>query len=75
MVKKNTADKSVLDNVKILSATITSNESTHGDSKQQKIDLQDYINDPETHYEPDYGRGWDIYCNILTVEQIQLVGF
>ena len=22
-----------------------------------------------------HGRGWDIYCNILTVEQIQLVGY
>ena len=44
-------------------------------SQEQKIDLQDYIDDPETHYDPDYGRGWDIYCNILTVEQIQTVGY
>ena len=40
MAKKNTADKSVLDNVKILSATITSNEPTQGDSKQRTINLQ-----------------------------------
>ena len=44
-------------------------------SEQQKIDLQDYIDDPETHYDPDFGRGWDIYCNILTVEQIKTVGY
>ena len=44
-------------------------------SQEQKIDLQDYIDDPETHYDPDFGRGWDIYCNILTVEQIQTVGY
>jgi|TARA_B100000530_G_scaffold317107_1_gene247909 hypothetical protein len=43
--------------------------------QEQKIDLQDYIDDPETHYDPDFGRGWDIYCNILTVEQIQTVGY
>ena len=35
-------------------------------SPEQKIDLKDYIDDP------DYRRGWDIYCNILTVEQIQI---
>ena len=39
MSKVNSADKSVLDNVKV-SATITSNEVNSGDSKQQKIDLQ-----------------------------------
>ena len=44
-------------------------------SQEQKVDLQDYIDDPETHYDPDFGRGWDIYCNILTVEQIQTVGY
>ena len=44
-------------------------------SQEQKTNLQDYINDPETHYDPDFGRGWDIYCNILTVEQIQTVGY
>ena len=44
-------------------------------SQEQRIDLRDYIDDPETHYEPDFGRGWDIYCNILTVEQIQTVGY
>ena len=44
-------------------------------SEQQKIDLQNYIDDPETHYDPDFGRGWDIYCNILTVEQIETVGY
>ena len=44
-------------------------------SQEQKVDLQDYIDDPETHYDPDFGRGWDIYCNILSVEQIQTVGY
>ncbi len=44
-------------------------------SEQQKIDLQNYIDDPETHYDPDFGRGWDIYCSILTVEQIKTVGY
>tara|TARA_B100001996_G_scaffold308819_1_gene250395 strand:+ start:266 stop:541 length:276 start_codon:yes stop_codon:yes gene_type:complete len=44
-------------------------------SQEQKDDLQDYIDDPETHYDPDFGKGWDIYCNILTVEQIQTVGY
>ena len=44
-------------------------------SQEQKDDLQDYVDDPETHYDPEYGRGWDIYCNILTVEQIQTVGY
>jgi hypothetical protein len=44
-------------------------------SQEQKDDLQDYIDDPETHYDPDFGRGWGIYCNILTVEQIQIVGY
>ena len=44
-------------------------------SQEQKDGLQDYIDDPETHYDPDFGRGWDIYCNILTVEQIQIVGY
>tara|TARA_A100001015_G_scaffold317196_1_gene433479 strand:- start:440 stop:715 length:276 start_codon:yes stop_codon:yes gene_type:complete len=44
-------------------------------SQEQKDGLQDYIDNPETHYDPDFGRGWDIYCNILTVEQIQTVGY
>ena len=43
--------------------------------QEQKEELQRYIDDPETHYEPDYGRGWDTYCNILTVEQIQMIGY
>lgn len=44
-------------------------------SQEQKDSLQDYIDDPETHYDPDFGRGWDIYCNILSVEQIHTVGY
>tara|TARA_Y100000389_G_scaffold128458_1_gene125876 strand:- start:537 stop:812 length:276 start_codon:yes stop_codon:yes gene_type:complete len=44
-------------------------------SQEQKDGLQDYIDDPETHYDSDFGRGWDIYCNILSVEQIQTVGY
>jgi len=43
--------------------------------QEQKEELQRYIDDPETHYEPGYGRGWDTYCNILTVEQIQMIGY
>ena len=43
--------------------------------QEQKEEIRRYIDDPETHYEPDYGRGWDIYCNILTVEQIQMIGY
>ena len=42
--------------------------------QEQKEELQNYIDNPETHYDPDFGRGWDIYCDILTVEQIQIVG-
>ena len=40
-------------------------------TEQQKERLQDYIN----YEEPDYSLGWDIYCDILTVEQIQIVGY
>ena len=40
-------------------------------TEQQKERLQDYIN----YEEPDYSIGWDIYCDILTVEQIQIVGY
>ena len=40
-------------------------------TEQQKEQLQDYINNEE----PDYSIGWDIYCDILTVEQIQIVGY
>jgi len=43
--------------------------------QEQKEELKNYIDDSETHYDPDFGRGWDIYCNILTVEQIQMVGY
>lgn len=44
-------------------------------TEQQKEQIQHYIDDLETHYDPDFGRGWDIYCDILTVEQIQIVGY
>ena len=40
-------------------------------TEQQKIDLQNYIDNEQ----PDYSIGWDIYCDILTVEQIQIVGY
>ena len=43
--------------------------------REQKEELQRYIDDSRTHCEPDYERGWDTYCNILTVEQIQMVGY
>ena len=43
--------------------------------QEQKEELRRYIDDPETHYDPDFGRGWGIYCNILSVEQIQTVGY
>ena len=40
-------------------------------TEQQKERLQDYIN----YEEPEYDLGWDLYCDILTVEQIQIVGY
>jgi hypothetical protein len=40
-------------------------------SQEQKDGLQNYVDNEH----PDYTLGWDIYCNILTVEQIHTVGY
>ena len=44
-------------------------------TEEQKQALQFYIELEENTQPPDHVRGWETYCDILSVEQIQIVGF